>query len=56
MIYVQANIVGDTPCFALSVTGDSMENADIRHGDVVIVCQTARLRTVKSSWLRLTVK
>ena len=38
-IYVQSNIVGDTPCFALSVTGDSMENADILHGDVVIVRQ-----------------
>lgn len=38
-IYVQADVVGDAPCFALSVTGDSMEGADILAGDIVVVRQ-----------------
>lgn len=38
-VYVQANIVGDSPCFALSVTGDSMQDADILAGDIVVVRQ-----------------
>ena len=38
-IYVQADVVGDAPCFALSVTGDSMEEADILAGDIVVVRQ-----------------
>lgn len=36
-VYVQSNIVDGASCFALNVTGDSMEGADIREGDVVIV-------------------
>ena len=38
-IYVQAEVVGNGPCFALSVTGDSMEDADILEGDIVVVRQ-----------------
>ena len=38
-VYVQANVVGDGPCFALSVTGDSMEDADLLEGDIVVVRQ-----------------
>lgn len=36
-IYIQATMVGSTDCFALCVTGDSMECANIRDGDVVVV-------------------
>ena len=38
-VYVQADVVGTDPCFALNVVGDSMLGADIRSGDVVIVRQ-----------------
>ena len=38
-VYVQEDVVGDGPCFALSVTGDSMEDADILAGDIVVVRQ-----------------
>ena len=38
-VYVQANVVGDGPCFVLSVTGDSMEDADLLEGDIVVVRQ-----------------
>lgn len=38
-ILVEASIVGREPSFALRVIGDSMQGADIRNGDVVIVRQ-----------------
>jgi repressor LexA len=38
-VFVQANVVGNDPCFALNVVGNSMLGADIRDGDIVIVRQ-----------------
>jgi repressor LexA len=39
VIYVEANVTGREPCFALNVVGDSMVGADIRDRDIVIVRQ-----------------
>ncbi|MGV3483336.1 MAG: transcriptional repressor LexA [Planctomycetaceae bacterium] len=36
-IYIESSIVGNDVCFALSVIGDSMRDAEIRDGDVLIV-------------------
>jgi len=38
-VLVESSTVGTGHCFALNVTGDSMKNANIRNGDVVIVRQ-----------------
>lgn len=38
-VIVEAAIVGRDPCFALTVTGDSMVDADILDGDTLIVRQ-----------------
>ncbi|MEZ6097139.1 MAG: transcriptional repressor LexA [Pirellulaceae bacterium] len=38
-VFVQVNVVGNDPCFALNVVGNSMIGADIRDGDTVIVRQ-----------------
>lgn len=38
-VFVQASVVGNEPCFALNVVGDSMIGADIRDGDILIVRQ-----------------
>lgn len=36
-VSVAADLVGSHPCFALEINGDSMKDADIRDGDIVIV-------------------
>lgn len=36
-VMVASATVGRSPCFALQVSGDSMKNADMRDGDVIIV-------------------
>jgi repressor LexA len=38
-VLVEASIVGSDPCFALRVIGESMQEAEIRNGDIVIVRQ-----------------
>ncbi len=38
-VLVQSNIVGTANCFALYVSGHSMRDADILHGDMLIVRQ-----------------
>jgi repressor LexA len=36
-VMVASSLVGRSPCFALTISGDSMKDADMRDGDVVIV-------------------
>jgi repressor LexA len=38
-VRVPADIVRSTPCFALSVRGDSMKDAGIFHGDIAVIEQ-----------------
>jgi len=36
-VMVASSLAGHSPCFALQISGDSMKDADMRDGDVVIV-------------------
>ena len=36
-VMVASDLVGHCPCFALTISGDSMKDADMRDGDIVIV-------------------